>query len=860
MKKILFGACIALSVFFAGCSDFLDGSDLKSQIDKQISFANAKNRNVYVDVVNDQCGVLLQSRENEIKVGVPFSIDFTANKDYCFYKWAAFEKKSLESIINNNSASFFYTEGKYDNLLLDEKFVSFENPYQISTKATVYSENTEIVIVPLCVKRQRVTGFSNDYETVLYQKDSTFYLTFDQDVSEEMFIKGTFLMGSIINSDNYFWDEAVIANPKYIKIYAKTTKNSSEAIDITKNFIVYIVGNKVYFKPFQKVYPNAMLGYSAFIESSAGVLLKDINDTFYSSSKDLPEGVYSLFCDTRDFETRNIEIRIYKGFFGSSFEDSQKDSEYTGSYEDCVFNFTQTKEEDVEPPRFLDVQFYLMDSDLIYRTGINCGTPNFPYVFVKDDVYNDTNNVDDDTKNIDTVLNQCRRNFAGDAGFLPLRVKNKLAFAVRAVDSMNADSFSVSDGAVERVYYKFYRLTDSSGNTKTDYDESLNYTYIDLITGGVAKETFIESAKDRPAELTGEKIETFRSNNTDSLIADFYFGNNTVDEFEDGLYVLELYGRDSHGNEGTKIPPETGFSSSDSNKKYYRYNSQMWFVKDTAPPETKAEDFTFIEPGKWYNSSDAFEGFGFKYDGAYSSQWSADRKIVDSGDKRYSSLFTYRICKVMTSAEAAEWDAWSDEKKLADYGWYATAHTSVEGDENYIFDKIYGEGKWLPENLKNHPEDYAIYAYVRDDVGNISKQIKIDINIDNTAPKVLDKGITRDSDGQYFYIQMEDTEAGVKKIYYSVTDNNGTDYDTILIPAKGNTGIWVSGDNKYMTQDVDYTVDTEKHEIIFNNPITNDSNVYFIYPENLENAFGGTIKFTLEDAAGNKSEEQIVEW
>lgn len=860
MKKILFGACIALSVFFAGCSDFLDGSDLKSQIDKQISFANAKNRNVYVDVVNDQCGVLLQSRENEIKVGVPFSIDFTANKDYCFYKWAAFEKKSLESIINNNSASFFYTEGPYDHLLLDEKYVSFENPYQISTKATVYSENTEIVIVPLCVKRQRVTGFSNDYETVLYQKDSTFYLTFDQDVREEMFIEGYLLMWSQYNKENFFGDNAVIANPKYIKIYAKTIKNSSEAIDITKNFIVTILGNKVYFKPLQKVYPNAESGYSAFIENSGKPSddeAKEIINNFSSSSKDLPEGVYSLFCDTRDFETRNIEIRIYKGFFGSSFEDSQKDSEYTGSYEDCVFNFTQTKEEDVEPPRFLDVQFYLMDSDWIYQTGINCGTPKFSYVYKKDDVYGDT----EPYNIINDVLEKCRRNSAGTE-FLPLRVKNKLAFAVRAVDSLNADSFSLSDGAVEGVSYDFYRITDSSGNKNADNEKlkRLDYTYIDLVTGGVTSEKFIASSKNRNPHLTGDKIETFRSNNTDSLIVDFYFGKNTVDEFEDGLYVLELYGRDSHGNEGTKIPPETGFSSSDSNKKYYRYNSQMWFVKDTAPPETKAEDFTFIEPGKWYNSSDAFKGFGFKYDGAYSSQWSADRKIVDSGDKRYSSLFTYRICKVMTSAEAAEWDTWSDEKKLADYGWYATAHTSIEGDENYIFDEIYGEGKWLPENLKNDPEDYAIYAYVRDDVGNISKQIKIDINIDNTAPEVLDKDISRDSDGQYFYIQMKDTEAGVKKIYYSVTDNNGTDYDTILIPAKVNTGIWVSGDNKYMTQDVDYTVDTENHEIIFNNPITNDSNVYFIYPKDLENASGGTIKFTLEDAAGNKSEEQIVEW
>ena len=66
MKKILFGACIALSVFFAGCSDFLDGSNLKSQIDKQISFANASIFKIDVNVINNDCGSVSEEGINEI--------------------------------------------------------------------------------------------------------------------------------------------------------------------------------------------------------------------------------------------------------------------------------------------------------------------------------------------------------------------------------------------------------------------------------------------------------------------------------------------------------------------------------------------------------------------------------------------------------------------------------------------------------------------------------------------------------------------------------------------------------------------------------------------------------------------------
>ena len=863
MKKILFGACIALSVFFAGCSDFLDGSNLKSQIDKQISFANASIFKIDVNVINNDCGSVSEEGINEIKANVPYKLNFSINDEYYFMKWGAFYKNSsdypedirgdfrIEMITNKNypmdeeykDSGYIYTY-HFEKWLLDEKILKFEDQKNPYTTVTVFDDSKEIVIIPLCARRPYVADYSQSNETMIYSYDSNIVLYFGEEV-ESCVTEGSddyviYYRGSVSTKE---YNGSVSTNEynglKNIKIYAKPYKTSSseDRTDITHLYTALQVGKELRICPLHKTYKSSDY-YVSYNGSNYETVDTDMDSIL------------------KGYKNRYIEIELSQTL-------ALKDNPLVKVKESTVMGYVQGVVEDTEPPVFTDVQYYVPESKVLWYEGVSNYSQELDHCRYKiGDVVNGLN-----SQSIDSMAGKCR-----NTNFTSRRVKNTLFFRAVLKDSSSQSIPAVYDAGVDSVWYGLRRIADTNLAVKAKYDSPEIVYNIPMRDGEVQVEKNIRYQNNTGYHYEDGDTDVFPAKeNGVNLKLDL--SNKT--KFPDGLYCFEASGKDVTGNIGSEhaysaemndygvvITDEckTGDwtkSTYPERKKWALHNTQFWFVKDTTAPQPAAADFVTL--GTWYNA-ETVSGSGFKMDGTWVNDTS--RKIRDYGtNENFTSLKVYRICKVFKSdAEAAGWTVTGNEDE-----WRLTTGAVLPSELgfDYVFSEVYKDDSWHGENIDfSENGTYSIYAYVKDDVGNISKQIKIPdaLKLDNTAPKVLDKGISRDSDGQYFYIQMKDTEAGVKKIYYSVTDNNGTDYDTILIPAKENTGIWVSGDNKYMTQDVDYTVDTEKHEIIFNNPITNDSNVYFIYPKDLENASGGTIKFTLEDAAGNKSEEQIVEW
>ena len=122
MKNKKFSIAFSCSVFcllLASCSNFLSGSSLKEDLDKQINWANADKVSARISLDLSSYGTIYPSDITVLK-GESFEIEFTKSEKAQFIDWVCldgvtgkeikdgvlFEKKEAKTLLNNDEENF----------------------------------------------------------------------------------------------------------------------------------------------------------------------------------------------------------------------------------------------------------------------------------------------------------------------------------------------------------------------------------------------------------------------------------------------------------------------------------------------------------------------------------------------------------------------------------------------------------------------------------------------------------------------------------------------------------------------------------------------------------------------------------
>ena len=165
---LLLGEGLLAAVCLSSCDNFLNGGDVKQEIEDAIAYNNAKELTVLVSA-NEGTGSTLPGGNYTAKQGYAFEISFSENPDYSFVEWIAVEKNNPAKIVTSG--------------------VSFENSKALKTKVTVSNDSTAIRILPKCEIRIKVSGEpSPRYEPLGVSRDRSITVSFTKELSEDSFI------------------------------------------------------------------------------------------------------------------------------------------------------------------------------------------------------------------------------------------------------------------------------------------------------------------------------------------------------------------------------------------------------------------------------------------------------------------------------------------------------------------------------------------------------------------------------------------------------------------------------------------------------------------------------------------------
>ncbi len=138
MKKSslsIFSILFCSFILFTGCENFLNGADLKENLDKTISYAKAKSFDIKIETTA-RTGKILPDGYRNSKVSDSFEIEFTLNDGYEFDKFIVYDSKN-KVLLGNDVI-------KFENLNRD--FTTY------TVTATVLKEVEGLVIKPVCTK------------------------------------------------------------------------------------------------------------------------------------------------------------------------------------------------------------------------------------------------------------------------------------------------------------------------------------------------------------------------------------------------------------------------------------------------------------------------------------------------------------------------------------------------------------------------------------------------------------------------------------------------------------------------------------------------------------------------------------
>ena len=85
------GVGLSLLTNLISCDNFLNASQVKSEIMDSIAYANAPDITVTVSPQNNLQGQVTTGNRVTVKIGYPFTVNFVVDDAYTFGGWAAYQ-------------------------------------------------------------------------------------------------------------------------------------------------------------------------------------------------------------------------------------------------------------------------------------------------------------------------------------------------------------------------------------------------------------------------------------------------------------------------------------------------------------------------------------------------------------------------------------------------------------------------------------------------------------------------------------------------------------------------------------------------------------------------------------------------
>ncbi len=164
---LLLCAGLIAAAGLTSCENFLDGGDVKREIEDAIAYNNAKQLTVQL-YAQEGTGSTLPSGNYVAKQGYDFEISFSENPAYSFVKWTAVSKTDSKTEI---------TDG-----------ITFEDKYSSVTNVNITNISDSIRIIPVCEKRIEVSGEpSPRYDPRGVSRDRSITVNFTKELAVENF-------------------------------------------------------------------------------------------------------------------------------------------------------------------------------------------------------------------------------------------------------------------------------------------------------------------------------------------------------------------------------------------------------------------------------------------------------------------------------------------------------------------------------------------------------------------------------------------------------------------------------------------------------------------------------------------------
>lgn len=178
--------CIVLFSLF-GCNNFLDGSEFKEQLEKDIAYANAPFYEIRVEC-DEGTGTITTGTILSKKVTDTFTVEFKIAAGVQFSSWKAYTRSS---------------DGNLTELSSD--YIHFDNSAE-SNSSGVYKANVsflkaadKIIIKPLCLFLPKITAITPAMESSGCDQDTAIKISFNKKMDAESF--GTFACISITSDE-----------------------------------------------------------------------------------------------------------------------------------------------------------------------------------------------------------------------------------------------------------------------------------------------------------------------------------------------------------------------------------------------------------------------------------------------------------------------------------------------------------------------------------------------------------------------------------------------------------------------------------------------------------------------------------
>ncbi len=223
MKKLFL--CFLVSLAFISCENFLENGDFQQQLNKDLSYAKAKEVNVLVMPEEGTGSTIPAAGETMQKLGYSFKIQFNINENYDFIKWKAVSRKNPEQNISG---------------IVFENIECSEDGKKVTADVTIKQTADDIRILPECIKKIYVdeNSLSPKYDINGVSRDSAVIIGFTKNPAQDSFT--SFKNISITNSAGYsltdYFEDPVL-NGRLLTIAVKKQFEFSEN-EKTKTIVV----------------------------------------------------------------------------------------------------------------------------------------------------------------------------------------------------------------------------------------------------------------------------------------------------------------------------------------------------------------------------------------------------------------------------------------------------------------------------------------------------------------------------------------------------------------------------------------------------------------------------------------------